>query len=196
MAFQNYKYFILFLGYAVLYCLYVALSTLKYFLRYWSSQSLDLQSSKFHILLLLLVSGMFCISATFLFGYHLYLVARNQTTLESFRAPIFRPNLVQDKRGFHLGTLNNMQEVFGDRTLLWFFPVRTYLGDGMVFPLRWSCLDNDGAMGCVNGNGLNTYVASSQCRGSRPLTNGIVHDKLRPNNHIHAGSIHLSMELE
>ena len=46
VAFQNYKFFILFLGYAVLYCLYVALSTLKYFLLYWSSEDQGLQSSK------------------------------------------------------------------------------------------------------------------------------------------------------
>ena len=79
---------------------------------------------------------MFCISVTSLFGYHLYLVTRNQTTLESFRAPIFRPNLVPDKRGFHLGTMNNVQEVFGDTRFLWFFPVNSGLGDGICFPQR------------------------------------------------------------
>ena len=37
VAFQNYKFFILFLGYALTYCLYIAFSTLKYFLQFWSS---------------------------------------------------------------------------------------------------------------------------------------------------------------
>ena len=86
-----------------------------------------------------------------LFGYHLYLVSRNQTTLESFRAPIFRPNLVQDKKGFHLGTSNNIQEVFGDNKLLWIFPIPTCLGDGIVFPQRSAYLQNDEEMGCVEG---------------------------------------------
>jgi len=36
VAFFNYKFFILFLGYALTYCLYVAFSTLKYFLQFWS----------------------------------------------------------------------------------------------------------------------------------------------------------------
>ena len=98
---------------------------------------------------------MFCISVMSLFGYHLYLVSRNQTTLESFRAPIFRPNLVQDKKGFHLGTSSNIQEVFGDNKLLWFFPVPTCLGDGIVFPQRSSYSQNDEEMGCADtvGNG-------------------------------------------
>ena len=98
---------------------------------------------------------MFCISVTSLFGYHIYLVTRNQTTLESFRAPIFRPNLVQDKRGFHLGTKGNVQEVFGDSRLLWFFPIPTNLGDGIVFPQRALYSVNEEEMGLADTIGIN-----------------------------------------
>ena len=113
---------------------------------------------RFHILFLFFVAGMFCISVMSLFGYHLYLVSRNQTTLESFRAPIFRPNLVQDKRGFHLGTSSNIQEVFGDNKLLWFFPIPTYLGDGIVFPQRSTYCQNDEEMGCAEATVNNRFV--------------------------------------
>ena len=95
---------------------------------------------------------MFCISVTSLFGYHLYLVTRNQTTLESFRAPIFRPNLVPDKRGFHLGTMNNVQEVFGDTRFLWFFPVNSGLGDGICFPQRSTFSQHDEEMGYLEAS--------------------------------------------
>lgn len=36
VSYTNYKFFILFLGYALLYCIYVALSDLKYFILFWT----------------------------------------------------------------------------------------------------------------------------------------------------------------
>lgn len=35
VSFTNYKFFILFLGYAFLYCLFIVLTTLKYIIRFW-----------------------------------------------------------------------------------------------------------------------------------------------------------------
>ena len=118
---------------------------------------------RFHILFLFFVSGMFCISVTSLFGYHLYLVTRNQTTLESFRAPIFRPNLVPDKRGFHLGTMNNVQEVFGDTRFLWFFPVDSGLGDGICFPQRSTFSQHDEEMGYLEASTVPTVSNHLKC---------------------------------
>ena len=106
---------------------------------------------------------MFCISVTSLFGYHLYLVTRNQTTLESFRAPIFRPNLVPDKRGFHLGTMNNVQEVFGDTRFLWFFPVNSGLGDGICFPQRSTFSQHDEEMGYLEASTVPTVSNHLKC---------------------------------
>ena len=113
---------------------------------------------------------MFCISVTSLFGYHLYLVTRNQTTLESFRAPIFRPNLVPDKRGFHLGTMNNVQEVFGDTRFLWFFPVNSALGDGICFPQRSTCSQHDEEMGYLQASTVPTVSHHLKCKSYRPIS--------------------------
>ncbi|KAM7342041.1 palmitoyltransferase ZDHHC15B isoform 2-T2 [Cochliomyia hominivorax] len=130
--FTNYKYFVLFLGYALLYCLYVALTSLEYFIRFWRGE-LTSGMGRFHILFLFFVSLMFAISLVSLFGYHIYLVLMNRTTLEAFRAPIFRIG-GPDKNGFNLGKFANFQEVFGDNWKLWFLPVYTSMGDGLQYP--------------------------------------------------------------
>lgn len=114
---------VLFLGYALLYCVYVAVSSLRYFLQFWRGE-LDGGVGRFHIVFLFFVAGMFAISLVSLFGYHIYLVLKNRTTLEAFRAPIFR-GIGADKNGFNLGRYNNFQEVFGENKRLWLVPVST-----------------------------------------------------------------------
>jgi len=135
VAFNNYKFFMLFLGYALVYTVYLALCNFKYFILFWTDglKSED-GAGKFHILFLFFVSVMFCISVSSLFWYHVYLVLSNRSTLEQFRAPYFASG--PDENGWGLGKRNNFQEVFGDRPLLWFFPVQTSIGDGLTFPTR------------------------------------------------------------
>jgi palmitoyltransferase len=98
---------------------------------------------------------MFALSVTSLFSYHLYLVSRNRTTLEAFRTPIFRGGSGPDKQAFHLGVYNNFQEVFGDKVLLWFVPIDTTLGDGIVYPQRGHLSESDEESGLLSGSGNN-----------------------------------------
>ncbi|CAB4068978.1 ZDHHC2_15_20 [Lepeophtheirus salmonis] len=83
------------------------------------------------------ISVLFFLSVSSLFWYHIYLVLHNRTTLEQFRAPYFR-NGTQDERGWSLGSKNNLREVFGSRPILWFLPIHTSMGDGLVYPSRIS----------------------------------------------------------
>jgi hypothetical protein len=122
VSFTNYKFFLLFLGYALFYCIYVSLTSLPYFIDFWRG-SLKEGMGRFHILFLFFVAIMFGVSLVSLFCYHCYLVSENRTTLEAFRPPIFRSG--PDKRGFSLGRYNNFQEVFGDNPRTWFIPVKT-----------------------------------------------------------------------
>ncbi|XP_046866060.1 palmitoyltransferase ZDHHC20-B isoform X2 [Drosophila willistoni] len=138
--FYNYKFFVLFLGYALIYCLYVALTTLHDFVQFWKYENDYLEQGqlnggvgRFHILFLFFIAIMFAISLVSLFGYHIYLVLVNRTTLEAFRAPIFRVG-GPDKNGYNLGRFANFCEVFGDDWQYWFLPIFTSRGDGLTYP--------------------------------------------------------------
>lgn len=136
--FYNYKFFLLFLGYGFLLCLFIFFTDLPFFIEFWTKdyQERNLKASKIHLLFLVFVTGMFAISLSFLFFYHLYLTARNRTTVESFRAPILEGG--PDKRAFDHGIRANYREVFGYDQRLWFFPVFTSGGDGSVYRTRQS----------------------------------------------------------
>jgi len=132
----NYKYFVLFLFYAILYTMYVALSSLKYFIKFWSGGHHMKVSSNLHVLFLFFVAAMFSISLWSLFGFHIYLLLSNRTTLESFRGPIFQHG--PDKNGFNLGRSNNFRQVFGNNKWKWLLPIFTTPGEGVEFPVRMS----------------------------------------------------------
>ncbi|XP_045516785.1 palmitoyltransferase ZDHHC2-like isoform X5 [Pieris brassicae] len=161
VCFHNYKFFMLFLGYALLYCIFIMSTCLPYFIRFWKGDFGAAGSSgRYHIVFAFFVALMFAVSLGSLFGYHCYLVSHNRTTLdmlvsynqsgsptgqivnsmllnmfnEAFRAPMFRGGA--DKNGFSIGAYKNFKEVFGNSPNLWFLPVFTSLGDGCEYPVR------------------------------------------------------------
>ncbi|OQV13237.1 Palmitoyltransferase ZDHHC15 [Hypsibius exemplaris] len=140
VCFNNYKFFILFLAYAMLYCLYISLTDLQYFIKFWKDQLTE-GSAKFHILFLFFISTMFMISLCTLFSYHIYLTLTNRTTIESYRPPVFSGG--PDKNGWSLGGWANFTEIFGDRKLLWFLPIFSGNGHGHSFPIRVAEEDRD-----------------------------------------------------
>lgn len=133
VGFSNYKFFILFLAYAFLFCLYVSCTSFEYFVEFWNEIK-EFQSGRFHLLFLFFVSTMFAISVLSLLAYHIYLVARNCTTLESFRAPIFHATGLPDQNGFNLNMRENFAQVFGSSFLKAFLPISTSLTNGKEFP--------------------------------------------------------------
>lgn len=129
VSFTNYKFFILFLGYALIYCVYVSATTAEYFIGFWLG-NMEV-TGKFQVIFLFFVATTFAVSLISLFGYHCYLVVNNRTTLEAFRPAVF--NTGPDKNGYNLGTYKNIQEVFGCNIKAWLIPVSTQLGNGIVF---------------------------------------------------------------
>ncbi|XP_054611831.1 palmitoyltransferase ZDHHC20-A-like isoform X2 [Dunckerocampus dactyliophorus] len=125
VGFSNYKYFVLFLTYASLYCAVICATVIQYFIKFWTKQLPDTHSAKFHILFLFFVAALFFISILSLLSYHLWLVGKNRTTIEAFRAPVFTNG--PDKNGFSLGFKRNVAEVFGDEAKYFMFPVLSRL---------------------------------------------------------------------
>uniref|UniRef100_A0A8C5HSS9 Palmitoyltransferase n=1 Tax=Gouania willdenowi TaxID=441366 RepID=A0A8C5HSS9_GOUWI len=133
VGFSNYKFFLLFLSYSMLYCVFIAASVFQYFFKFWVGD-LPNGPAKFHVLFLMFVALMFFISLMFLFGYHCWLVAKNRSTLEAFSAPVFISGA--DRNGFNVGIRKNLEQVFGENRRLWLIPVFTSQGNGHHFPLK------------------------------------------------------------
>ncbi|XP_056266540.1 palmitoyltransferase ZDHHC20-A [Pseudoliparis swirei] len=150
VGFSNYKYFVLFLTYASLYCVVICSTIIQYFIKFWTKQLPD-TPSKFHILFLFFVAALFFISILSLLSYHMWLVANNRTTIEAFRAPFFTSG--QDKNGFSLGFSRNAAEVFGDQAKYWMVPVYSSQGDGQSFGTRLVHMDLKQANSILQQNG-------------------------------------------
>ncbi|UJR07683.1 hypothetical protein I4U23_011969 [Adineta vaga] len=135
ISYANYKFFVLFLGWALIFCSYVAATSMEYFIQFWQDiNSAKSPSGRFHLLFLFFASVMFAISVSSLFFYHLFLTGKNRTTLESFRAPIFADGPQKD--GFNLGCKQNFQEIFGQDLLRAFIPISTTRGDGVHYQVN------------------------------------------------------------
>jgi len=137
VGFTNYKYFVLFLGYGFYLCVFGFFAVLPHLTR--SSLHTGKGFAEFQIFLLIVFCALFGTSMGGLLLYHLFLIAKNQTTLETFSSPVFVYGA--DKRGYDVGLSRNFRQVFGPNWLLWFVPVPSSLGDGDEFPRKSAYLE-------------------------------------------------------
>ncbi|KAI7691688.1 hypothetical protein SSS_04872 [Sarcoptes scabiei] len=131
VAFDNYKFFLLFLFYTSILCLYVVASSATLFIKFWKDESYP---GKFQVFFLVLFCFIFSFSIMILLSYHAYLVCKNVTTLESYQTPKFK-HYEYDCYRFNLGCKRNLISVFGDKQSYWFFPIYNSLGDGHCYQL-------------------------------------------------------------
>ncbi|KAL6463076.1 hypothetical protein MHYP_G00274670 [Metynnis hypsauchen] len=133
VGFSNYKFFLLFLLYSLLYCLCIVTTVTPSFIHLWLSGLFD-SSAKLHVLFLTLVSSIFLVTLSCLLLFHWWLVANNKTTLEWLSAPFFPDG--PDGTAFDVSVRENILQVFGLDWRLWLLPVSSSQGDGHSFPLR------------------------------------------------------------
>lgn len=146
IGYGNYKFFVLFLFYAVCYCLSIVSIGAVPFLKVWSDNAsisdedrvfMNRSGFKIQTILVFLVASVFSISILCLFGFHVYLVSKNRTTIEMYGAPYIR-NLGSQKNAFNQGCLDNWRQVFGATFCIAMLPVafdHPDLDGGQRFPL-------------------------------------------------------------
>ena len=136
VGYANYKFFYLFLVYAYAYCLILIGSMAKYVvtLIIGLEEVSNSEIVSYHLLFIFVIAALFFLFLSSLFWYHTFLLFRNRTTLEQFRAPTFTYGA--DDSAFDLGKAENFKQVFGNRPLGWFLPWDTTKGNGLTFPMR------------------------------------------------------------
>ncbi|KER32878.1 hypothetical protein T265_01164 [Opisthorchis viverrini] len=140
VGFHNQKYFVLFLFYAICYCLLCSLASFP-FVRLLIQGQLDLSTGGMHAFFLFIIALVFALAVGILLGFQMILVMKNKLTLEFHRPPIFRDASRRDS--FDLGVKQNMAQVFGNEWRLWCFPLFSSLGTGFTFPMRSSLQHSD-----------------------------------------------------
>ncbi|XP_056313624.1 palmitoyltransferase ZDHHC15A [Danio aesculapii] len=146
MGFSNYKFFMLFLLYSLLYCLLIVSTVTPTVIQLWRGRLFD-SCVKLHVLFLTLVSAIFAITLCFLLIFHVWLLTSNKTTLEWLSVPFFVSG--PGSEAFDVGVQANFLQVFGKKKRLWLFPIFSSEGDGHSFPL--SCQMSSHGPPVMNG---------------------------------------------
>jgi palmitoyltransferase ZDHHC2/15/20 len=163
VGFGNYKFFVQFLLYGVVFSVYVWTTAFASFLDAFNARTATFSHHKLHVIMFFFVGVVFSVALLCLGGYHLYLTARNKTTLETFRKPCFT---VHTKYGFDVGIKQNYFEVFGPRLIDFLLPISTQLGNGVSFSISKSRVspamhDEEAVIGLLEEDHLNHFLGDS-----------------------------------
>ena len=133
-AYSNYKYFILFVNYSFLICLFIALSGGPYCVLIFTDSPLDSNYQKYNLLVIVLLSAAFSFSTAMLGFFHLYLALQNSSTMETSHPPLVQGR--RDKYAYFIGRRRNLEAVFGSNLFLSFIPIDNRPGNGYEFELN------------------------------------------------------------
>lgn len=166
VSFFNYKFFVLFLGYTFLICLFVGATTFTYFIKFWSlpdlnakqndsfqpsvanqiatslssSNNTDDHSNRIPFNVKFHILFLFFVSCMLALGV-MFLYFYHIYLLLNNRSTLeaFRPPLMcygPDRNAFNLGKIENVSQVMGRSKLLWPLPIFTTEGSGLAYDQR------------------------------------------------------------
>eukprot|EP01097_Dermamoeba_algensis_P009225 TRINITY_DN642_c0_g1_i2.p1 TRINITY_DN642_c0_g1~~TRINITY_DN642_c0_g1_i2.p1 ORF type:complete len:351 (-),score=52.93 TRINITY_DN642_c0_g1_i2:315-1367(-) len=138
----NQKFFILFLFWGSVMCLFAALSLAPYIFMHFQDL-LHGQLKDIQLLIGFLLYSLFGICLMLFAAMHFHLSCSNLTTIEQFaKNSLKRRRKVYDNI-YDLGDKKeNFTQVFGTSPLFWFIPIFTTPGDGLCWPTNDSFISN------------------------------------------------------
>lgn len=197
VAFNNHKFFFLFLFHTFLTGVWSCATLFHQFLASFSRGGLGPggYEPSVNIIITFFVGGMFALVLICFASFHLHLLCSNQTTLESMDG---------DGNKYDLGRIRNFKAVMGAKWWQWFLPITPppeEVGNGTSYPRRMFEAQRDVAIAYFppssaqpfsdetstvgnpsgNGIGINSVTASTRNR----LTNGPSSPRSSLNNHPH-----------
>jgi len=135
VGFYNYKYFFLFILYALLILFWVSATSFLNFLRSVASDDvLDVGSPSFFIVLCWIYCTLFGVALGGFVTFHTYLLVQNYTTIELVEKKGSPQRGKQYVHPWDLGTTANIEECLGKSIWLWMIPTRILMrGNGVRF---------------------------------------------------------------
>ncbi|KAJ2720067.1 palmitoyltransferase for Vac8p [Coemansia sp. Benny D115] len=144
VGFHTHKPFLLFLLYTTLYCAVTFVSA-GYFFYQLFVDPMGAPDVYVELIILCILAGPFALCLTGFFGYHVYLVAVNLTTIESYEGNTFRVpgGEVRAQKAkkinlFDVGWRKNVVQVMGTSRLQWMVPTRNSVGDGLRYSISYA----------------------------------------------------------
>ncbi|KNE60852.1 hypothetical protein AMAG_06618 [Allomyces macrogynus ATCC 38327] len=141
VGFYNYKHFLLFVFYTVLYSLTILICTAPLCLPALQMSTDDEYAAAAQVLSVTLVATLFGLILVGFFAFHASLVLRNMTTIENMEEQRYAVANAADPNArrvnpFDLGWRANLVQVLGSKVALWWVPVTSPVGDGLSFPIN------------------------------------------------------------
>jgi palmitoyltransferase len=127
----NLKFFVLFLFYAGVACIYYVVSTVVAVTGFLKAPELFTPPSGLGfvgMLVTVIIGGCLGLLVLGLLGWNMWLIVHNQTTIENYDVEVQSHKAQREGRVYRhiwdIGLRRNMQSVFGIRPSMWLIPVR------------------------------------------------------------------------